>query len=50
MNQLVESLRELAAPSPYRYAVRVAGLALAYFLAARAGLEYAVAHPVITTV
>ena len=50
MNQLVESLREITAPSPYGYAVRVAGLALAYFLAARAGLEYAVTNPVISTV
>jgi diguanylate cyclase (GGDEF)-like protein/PAS domain S-box-containing protein len=50
MNQLTEALRELAAPSPYRYAVRVAGLALAYFLAARIGLEYAVINPVISTV
>jgi len=50
MNRLIEALRELPAPSPYRYAVRVAGLALAYFLAARIGLEYAVAYPVISTV
>ncbi len=50
MNRLIEVLRELAAPSPYRYAVRVAGLALAYFLAARVGLEYAVINPVISTI
>jgi EAL domain len=50
MNQLVESLREITGLSPYGYAVRVAGLALAYFLAARVGLEYAVTNPVISTV
>ncbi len=50
MNQLIEAVRLIAAPSSYRYAVRVVGLALAYFLAARVGLEYAVAHPVISTV
>jgi len=50
MNQLIEALRELNAPSSYRYAVRVAGLALAYFLAARIGLEYAVVNPVISTI
>jgi diguanylate cyclase (GGDEF)-like protein/PAS domain S-box-containing protein len=50
MNQLIEALRELAAPSPYRYMVRVAGVALTYFLAARIGLEYAVIHPVISTI
>ena len=33
MNQLLEALRELPAPSPYRYAVRITGLALAYFRA-----------------
>ena len=50
MNQLVESLRKITAPSPYGYAVRIAGLALAYFLAARIGLEYAVTNPVVSTV
>jgi len=50
MNQLNEALRKLAGPSPSAYIVRVAGLALAYFLAARIGFEYAVAHPVISTV
>jgi len=50
MNQLVESLLEITAPSPYGYSVRVAGLALAYFLAARIGLEYAVTNPVVSTV
>src|SRR5260370_13411910 len=50
MNQLLEALRELPAPSPYRYAVRITGLALAYFVAARIGLEYAVTNPVISTV
>jgi diguanylate cyclase (GGDEF)-like protein/PAS domain S-box-containing protein len=50
MNQLLEALQELPAPSPYRYAVRLTGLALAYFVAARIGLEYAVTNPVISTV
>ncbi|HKB84027.1 MAG TPA: PAS domain S-box protein, partial [Burkholderiales bacterium] len=50
MNPLTEALRELVSASAYRYAVRVAGLALAYFLAARIGLEYAVANPAISMV
>ena len=50
MSQLIEAMRELAAPSAYRYALRVAGLALAYFLAARIGLEFAVVNPAISTV
>ncbi|HKQ24689.1 MAG TPA: PAS domain S-box protein [Burkholderiales bacterium] len=50
MNPLTEALREFAVPSPYRYTARVAGLALAYFLAARIGLEYAVINPVVSTI
>ena len=50
MNRLTEAPRKLAAASAYRYAVRIAGLALAYFLAARIGLEYAVIYPVISTI
>ena len=50
MNQSIKALRQRAGPFPTRYAVRLAGLALAYFLAARLGLEYAVTNPVISTV
>ncbi|MBC8007408.1 MAG: PAS domain S-box protein, partial [Prolixibacteraceae bacterium] len=50
MHRLTEALREFTAPAAYRYAIHVAGLALAYFLAARIGLEYAVTFPVISTI
>ena len=50
MNRPIEALRELAVPSLYGYAPRVAGLALVYFLAARIGLEYAIINPVISTI
>ena len=50
MHQLTEALREIAIPALFRYAVCIVGLALAYFLAARIGIAYAVAYPVISTV
>ncbi|HWH47111.1 MAG TPA: PAS domain S-box protein, partial [Burkholderiales bacterium] len=50
MNRLAESLPKLADPSGYRYAVGVAAVALAYFIAARIGFEYAFANPAISTV